>query len=143
MSTMNEQISAGVIGLGAMGAPMARHLAQAGLLNMVWNRTSGNCRSACRGNRCHSADSPQQLAAACNVILTCVSADQDLLDVVGQLLPGVTAGTVLIDTSTVSPATAVRACKQLADCRCRFCRCAGFRWRRGCEERQLICHGRW
>jgi len=40
MSTGSEKIIAGVIGLGAMGAPMARHLAGAGLLHMVWNRTT-------------------------------------------------------------------------------------------------------
>ena len=113
MSTMNEQISAGVVGLGAMGAPMARHLAQAGLLKMVWNRTRATADALAEETGVNSADSPQQLAANCNVILTCVSADQDLLDVVGQLLPGVTAGTVLIDTSTVSPATAVKLANSL------------------------------
>jgi len=40
-----------------------------------------------------------------------VSADKDLIDVVGQLLPEVSAATVVIDTSTVSPATA----RQLSD----------------------------
>ena len=55
------------------------------------------------------------MAAACNVILTCVSADQDLLDVVEQLLPGVKPGSVLVDTSTVSPATANRVASSLQD----------------------------
>jgi len=53
-----------------------------------------------------AADSPAQLASACNVILICVSADHDLLDVIGQLLPGIKSGSVVVDTSTVSPATA-------------------------------------
>ena len=113
MNTMNGQISAGVVGLGAMGAPMAKHLAQAGLLKMVWNRTSSTADAVAEEVGVSSADSPQQLAEACNVILTCVSADQDLLEVVGQLLPGVTAGTVLVDTSTVSPATAVKLADSL------------------------------
>ncbi|WP_054774352.1 NAD(P)-binding domain-containing protein, partial [Methylogaea oryzae] len=32
-------MKAGYIGLGAMGAPMARNLARAGLLAAVWNRS--------------------------------------------------------------------------------------------------------
>ncbi|MGB7453043.1 MAG: NAD(P)-dependent oxidoreductase [Lysobacterales bacterium] len=103
---MNEQIRAGVIGLGAMGAPMARHLAHAGLLGMVWNRTTARAGAVAKETGVLVAESPEQLASVCNVILTCVSADQDLLDVIGQLLPGVKPGSILVDTSTVSPATA-------------------------------------
>jgi 3-hydroxyisobutyrate dehydrogenase len=111
MSFESKKIIAGVIGLGAMGAPMARHLAEAGLLHMVWNRTTAKAVTLAGETGSIVADSPAQLAGACNVILTCVSADEDLLDVVGQLLPEVTAGTVVIDTSTVSPSTA----RQLSD----------------------------
>lgn len=106
MKTMNEAIRVGVIGLGAMGAPMARHLAQAALLRMVWNRTAAKAEELAIETGAMVAPGPEQLATGCNVILTCVSADQDLLDVVGQLLPGITPGAVLVDTSTVSPATA-------------------------------------
>jgi len=103
---MAEQIKAGVIGLGAMGSPMARHLAQAGLLGMLWNRTKPRAESLANETGAVVAENPAQLAAGCNVILTCVSADRDLLGVVDQLLPGVRPGSVLVDTSTVSPATA-------------------------------------
>ena len=112
---MDKKIRAGVIGLGAMGSPMARHLAQAGLLSMVWNRTSTKADVLAQETGALVAGSPGQLAAACNVILTCVSADQDLLDVIGQLLTGVKPGTVLVDTSTVSPATAKRVAASLQD----------------------------
>ncbi len=113
--TMNQQIRAGVCGLGAMGAPMARHLAQAGLLSMVWNRTALRAETVSKETGAPVADNPEQLAANCNIILTCVSADQDLLDVIGQLLPGIKPGTVLVDTSTVSPATAKRVAVSLED----------------------------
>ena len=112
---MDEKIRAGVIGLGAMGAPMARHLANAGFLSMVWNRTSSTTEAISKETGALKAGTPEQLAAACNVILTCVSADQDLLDVVEQLLPGVKPGSVLVDTSTVSPATANRVASSLQD----------------------------
>jgi len=116
----DEKISAGVIGLGAMGAPMARHLAQAGLLNMVWNRTPTSAEAVAKETGATMAEGPAQLAAACNVILTCVSADQDLLDVVRQLLPGVQAGSVLVDTSTVSPVTASQVAASLGEAGCGF-----------------------
>lgn len=115
---MTEQIRAGVIGLGAMGAPMARHLAEKGLLGMVWNRTPVKAASLAEETGATMADSPAQLASACNVILTCVSADRDLLDVIEQLLPAITAGTVVVDTSTVSPATARQVSANLAGVGC-------------------------
>lgn len=103
---MDKAIEVGVIGLGAMGAPMARHLADAGMLAVLWNRTPSMAEALAKETGASVADSPEQLAAGCNVILTCVSADHDLLGVVDQLLPGVKPGSVLVDTSTVSPATA-------------------------------------
>ena len=106
---------AGVIGLGAMGAPMARHLAQAGLLNMVWNRTSAKAVTLAAETGTAVADSPAHMTSACNVILTCVSADEDLLDVVGKLVPVVAKGSVVVDTSTVSPETARQLAKRLSE----------------------------
>lgn len=103
---MAEQIKAGVIGLGAMGAPMARHLATAGLLSMLWNRTYSKAEALAKETGAGVAEDPAQLAAGCNVMLTCVSADRDLLGVVDRLKPGIQPGAVLVDTSTVSPATA-------------------------------------
>jgi len=117
---MDDKIRAGVIGLGAMGAPMARHLANAGFLSMVWNRTSSTAEAISKETGALKAGTPEQLAAACNVILTCVSADQDLLDVVEQLLPGVNSGSVLVDTSTVSPVTANRVASSLQDANAGF-----------------------
>jgi 3-hydroxyisobutyrate dehydrogenase len=112
---MTEQIKCGVIGLGAMGAPMARHLANAGILNRVWNRSAARSIAFAEENGVVGVDAPAQLAAECNVILICVSADQDVLEVVEQLLPGIKAGCVVIDTSTVSPATARQVAASLAE----------------------------
>ena len=112
---MSESIRVGVIGLGAMGTPMAGHLSSAGLLAVVWNRTVSKAEALAMETGAQAASGPGQLAAACNVILTCVSADQDLLDVVGQLLADIAPGTVLVDTSTVSPATAKQVAASLQE----------------------------
>lgn len=98
----------GVIGLGSMGAPMARNLARAGLLASVWNRTSGRAMALVEELDVPVAADPAALAGACEVIITCVSADADLLEVIRACLPGLRAGTVVVDTSTVRPATAVQ-----------------------------------
>ena len=110
---MSKPIRVGVVGLGAMGAPMARHISNAGLLAMMWNRTASKAEALAVETGAQVAVGPEQLAAACNVILTCVSADQVLLDVVSHLQAGITPGTVLVDTSTVSPATAEQVANSL------------------------------
>ena len=115
---MTEQIKAGVIGLGAMGAPMARHLAELGVLNVVWNRSAPRAVALAEETGTLVADDPASLAAECNVILICVSADQDLLEVIRQVLPGIKAGSVVVDTSTVSPATAREVAGQLKKVGC-------------------------
>ena len=112
---MDNRIRAGVVGLGAMGTPMARHLAKAGMLEMVWNRGTSRAEGLAEETGVTVADGLEQLAATCNVILTCVSADNDLLEVVEQLLPGIKPGSVLVDTSTVSPSTASQVAERLRD----------------------------
>jgi len=98
-----------------MGTPMARHLAKAGMLEMVWNRGTSRAEGLAEETGVTVADGLEQLAATCNVILTCVSADNDLLEVVEQLLPGIKPGSVLVDTSTVSPSTASQVAERLRD----------------------------
>ncbi|MDX1381533.1 MAG: NAD(P)-dependent oxidoreductase, partial [Xanthomonadales bacterium] len=103
----------GVIGLGAMGAPMARHLHAAGLLEAVWNRTADKAAQLAQELGVAQAASPADLAARVDVVLTCVSADDDLLDVVAAMHPALRDGQVLVDTSTVSPLTAQRLAEEL------------------------------
>jgi 3-hydroxyisobutyrate dehydrogenase len=101
---MND-LHTGVIGLGAMGAPMARHLSAKGFLQGVWNRTESKAEQLAEELGTWHAPSPAALAAQCDVLLVCVSRDQDLESVVEQSLPGLRSGSILLDTSTVSPST--------------------------------------
>jgi len=117
---MSETIKAGVIGLGAMGAPMAGHLAREGLLTGVWNRTSAKAESLAKELKVSQAASPADLAQICNVLLICVSADQDLLQVIQALLPGIVTDSTVIDTSTVNPSTAVAVGELLVAKSCHF-----------------------
>lgn len=109
-----EPTAAGVIGLGAMGAPMAENLAHAGLLRGVWNRTARRARTLAGRLGVEAFERPADLARACRVIVVSVSADDALREVVAALGPGARPGLVVADTSTVAPATARQAAQRLA-----------------------------
>ena len=104
----------GLIGLGAMGTHMARSLHRAGLLTAVWNRSSEKAQALSAELGCLLAASPALLAERCDAIVLCIAADQDVLDIVQQLLPGARPGLLVLDTSTVSSATARSAAATLA-----------------------------
>jgi 3-hydroxyisobutyrate dehydrogenase len=101
-------------GLGAMGAPMARNLHQAGLLTKVWNRSAARALTLATELGVPAAASPATLAAGADVIVLCVSADADVLEVVAALAPALRAGALVIDCSTVSADTARQAAALLA-----------------------------
>ena len=104
----------GMIGLGAMGAPMARNLAAAGLLHGVWNRSDDKAVALAEELGCVRAESPEQLAADCDTIVLCVSADRDVLDLCGRVAVTMASGGVIVDCSTVSAATAREAAAMLS-----------------------------
>jgi 3-hydroxyisobutyrate dehydrogenase len=104
----------GFIGLGAMGLPMALNLHRAGLLVGAWNRTPGKAEALAAETGATAAVSPAALAAGCDVLVTCVSADEDLLEIVDAVAPALPAGAVVADCSTVAGATAREAAARLA-----------------------------
>lgn len=107
-------MTVGFIGLGAMGQHMARNLHRAGLLAGVWNRTSTKTEALAAETGCRAFATPAELAAACEFIVTCVSADEDLLAVVDALCPALRKEAIVIDCSTVAADTAREASKRLA-----------------------------
>ncbi|MEE9355298.1 MAG: NAD(P)-dependent oxidoreductase [Methylococcaceae bacterium] len=104
----------GLIGLGAMGTEMARNLAGAGYLKTVWNRTEGKAHQLAAELNVDCAKSPEQLAELCDAILICVSADQDVLDIVTRVSSTIKPGSIVVDMSTVSQQTAIEAAGILA-----------------------------
>jgi 3-hydroxyisobutyrate dehydrogenase len=110
----------GFAGLGAMGIPMARNLHKAGFLAAIWNRSEHKANTLAAELGCAAPASPAALAKLCNVIVLCVSADDDVRSVVEALAPGLTPGTLVIDCSTVSADTARWAEQFLATRQSRF-----------------------
>ena len=96
----------GFIGLGVMGANMATHLADAEQLTTIWNRTRATADELGQALGVPVADSPAALAETCDVIITCVSADKDILEIIDAIAPVLTDQHTVIDTSTVGADTA-------------------------------------
>lgn len=103
----------GFIGLGAMGAHMARNLKRAGFLAGVTNRTAQKAQALALEIGTTAYASPAELAAEVDALILCVSADADVLSVIDAIAASARPGLLVIDCSTVSADTARRAEAQL------------------------------
>jgi 3-hydroxyisobutyrate dehydrogenase len=136
-------IKAGFIGMGAMGEPMARNLHTAGLLVGVYNRTAKRARDFAAETGVKACDDPAALAAECDVVVTCVSADADVLAVVDAMLGSIRPGSVVVDCSTVKSDTASEAADRLAKVEAAFLDCPVSGGTEGAEKGTLamMCGG--
>jgi 3-hydroxyisobutyrate dehydrogenase-like beta-hydroxyacid dehydrogenase len=95
----------GFIGLGLMGKPMARNLLKAGFPLVVWNRTAAKAEDLAREGAKLAAN-PREAAAQADVLVTIVSDPPALEDVLwgaDGALDGLRRGSMLVDSSTVTP----------------------------------------
>ncbi len=100
---MPERI--GFIGLGIMGRGMAANILRAGFELRVWNRTRRRMEPL-TAQGAIAADSPADLAANSDIIITCVSDTPDVEAVLlGEhgVIHGARPGALVIDMSTISP----------------------------------------
>jgi 3-hydroxyisobutyrate dehydrogenase len=104
----------GFVGLGAMGRGMSRNLHKAGLLAGIWNRTRARATELAAELAVATPATPSELAVDCDVVVICVAADGDVLEMVDALSPGLRPGSIVIDCSTVSADTAREAARRLA-----------------------------
>jgi 3-hydroxyisobutyrate dehydrogenase-like beta-hydroxyacid dehydrogenase len=111
----------GLIGLGLMGRPMGMNLLKAGYPLTVWNRTPSRADELVAAGA-KLARSPQEVAAACDFLLTIVS-DPSAIDEVlwgpSGAMQALQVGSIYVDSSTISPALAR---KIAADCAVRGAR---------------------
>lgn len=117
-------MTVGFIGLGAMGKPIAAHLLKAACNLQVWNRTisvANHFQAEHIAQACVQVVSNlRAMAAECETIFTCVSADKDLIGIVDELLPSLQANTIVCDHSTIAPETATKLGHKLAAVNCHF-----------------------
>src|SRR5688500_6752118 len=102
----------GFIGLGAMGFPMARHLAKEHEV-IVWNRTREKAERHAREHGTHLAGSLEDVAQA-PVIITMLPTSREVDEIVGKLLPHVKKGTLLIDATSGDPNVSRETAARLA-----------------------------
>lgn len=97
------------IGLGAMGAPMARHLQSRGHSVTVWNRTRSTAEDWAKAHGGSVADTPRTAAEGAEAVFVCVGNDDSVRGVVlgaDGALAGLQPGAVLVDHTTASAALA-------------------------------------
>jgi 3-hydroxyisobutyrate dehydrogenase-like beta-hydroxyacid dehydrogenase len=100
-----------LLGLGLMGSPMGANLLKAGHELTVWNRTSSR-GDALVAQGARRAATPREAAAASEVVITIVSDPPALESVLwgeNGVFAGLKPGSVLVESSTVSPGLEKRA----------------------------------
>jgi 2-hydroxy-3-oxopropionate reductase len=106
----------GVIGLGAMGAPMAKNILAHGHTVTVWaRRTQAMEPLVAAGAR--AATSPAEVAASSDIVITMVldtAAVEDVTLGAGGIADGAAPGTIVVDHSTIVPDGARRIATALA-----------------------------
>lgn len=106
----------GFVGLGTMGAPMARNLLEAGFDVAVHNRTRAKEEPLARlGAR--RADSPCEAARDAHAVVTIVSDTPDVEAVLfgpQGVVHGAARDTLVVDMSTISPASTIEFGARLA-----------------------------
>ncbi len=130
----------GLIGLGLMGRPMGQNLMKAGFSLTVWNRTRERAREFVEQGA-STAGTPRDVAAKSEVVITMVSDPPALEEVLWGpkgAIEGLQKSSVLIDSSTVSPALARRAAAACAEHEAEFLDApvTGGTW--GAEKGELV-----
>ena len=97
----------GLIGLGNMGSAFAERLLDAGYQLVVYNRSRAKTESlTARG--AVVAETAADLAAAVDIVLTSLSDDDAFESIAASVVGAARPGTILVDTSTVSPGASAR-----------------------------------
>ncbi|MEP7239246.1 MAG: NAD(P)-dependent oxidoreductase [Devosia sp.] len=98
-------VKAAFIGLGVMGAPVARHLKAKGHDVTVYNRTRARADEWVAANGGRAAATPRQAAEGQDIVFACVGNDDDLRQVTlgpDGAFAAMGQGTVFVDHTTAS-----------------------------------------
>ena len=102
------------LGLGVMGAPIARHLAEAGHSLIVHNRSPAKAGAWVERHGGGRAASPAEAAADADAVIACVGADTDVEEVTlgpAGAFAAMREGALFVDHTTVS----ARLARKLAE----------------------------
>lgn len=111
--------SVAFLGLGAIGRPMAVHLAHApGVTLTVWNRSRDKAESFAGEHSVRAAATAAEAVRGAEVVITCfaISADvESVLEGSDGMLAGLSTGAVLVDCTSGDPASSRRIAARLAE----------------------------
>lgn len=103
----------GFIGLGAMGFPMARHLAKAHEV-IVWNRTREKAERHSREHGTKLAGDIKDCANA-DAVITMLPTSREVDEVVDRIAPALRKGTLFIDATSGDPNASRQTAARLGD----------------------------
>ncbi|MCQ6275517.1 NAD(P)-binding domain-containing protein [Bacillus sp. V3B] len=106
----------GFVGLGTMGLPMAHNLLKNGYELTIYNRTKEKM-SFLEEEGAMIANSPKEVASKSEIIFTMLTADAAVGEVIlGEegIIHGAYPGLIVIDSSTISPATSKKVAEELS-----------------------------
>lgn len=112
----------GFIGLGRMGRPMAGHMQQKGFTLLAYDIVDAPVRELVALGA-SAAESIAAIAAACRTIITVLPSHAEVEQVVlgeGGVLANAAPGTLVMDMSTVDPASTDRVAAALVEAGMRF-----------------------
>ncbi|GAA0869855.1 NAD(P)-dependent oxidoreductase [Brevundimonas basaltis] len=104
----------GFAGLGVMGAPMARHLVEAGHAVAGFNRSPDKARAWAKATGGRFVATVNEAAAGAEMFILCVGNDDDVREVVAAALPSLARGAVIVDHTTTSARVAREMTAQAA-----------------------------
>lgn len=113
--TNPSQPSAAFIGLGAIGAPMARHVA-GGTSLTVWNRTAEKATAFVAETGARAAASAADAAKGAEFLITCLPTSAQVEQILfgpGAAAASLAAGAMVIDCTSGDPATSRRIAARL------------------------------
>ncbi len=105
------------LGLGAIGAPMARKVAERFELT-VWNRTRARADELAGTIGARVADTPADAVRGCGTIITCLPTSRDVASLLhgdAGLIAGIDPGALMIDCTSGDPAGARAIAARLAE----------------------------
>src|SRR5690349_2319132 len=105
-------MNVGFIGLGRMGRPMSSNLCRKGFNLLVHDINLDAVRELEKVNA--RAVTPNELAAAGDIIITMLPNSQTVQDVVLGILPYVRRGSLIMDMSTIDPLVTDRLASEAA-----------------------------
>lgn len=105
------------LGLGAIGAPMAAHLAEAPFELTVWNRTEAKASKFASDNKANVAASAAAAVKDAEVVITCLPSSREVHDLIAgesEIATSIPEGALFIDCTSGDPATSIAIADELS-----------------------------